>query len=278
MTKVDLMELADLVRPKDIANAIIKQNPHITGKVPLDEIAYETGIKDIQYKSLDKIEGALVANDEKSEGIIIVNNKSRPQRQRFTLGHELGHFLIHRHGSKMNCSLNDLMTKEGKANDSNQTIEAEANTFSANLLMPELLFKQSSMFKKKVPSIPSIIDLSYLFDVSVQACANRYVDLFPEPLAIVCSHRGIINYGYSSPDHPLWLKAKKGTKVPDKTVTSGMDFNVEKSENMDETHADCWFDARKYSHLPEYVFEQSYVQENGYAITLLWLEEELSDE
>jgi Zn-dependent peptidase ImmA (M78 family) len=64
----------------------------------------------IDYSPLDNLEGALVANEYKTEGVILINNSKEigtKERQRFTLGHEIGHFMIPHHGHEMSCSISD---------------------------------------------------------------------------------------------------------------------------------------------------------------------------
>jgi Zn-dependent peptidase ImmA (M78 family) len=113
---------------------------------------------------------------------IYLNNdmvKSRNSlRARSTLGHELGHYFIPEHkallmkGESLNydCDWNYV---------ENPSIEREAQTFSANLLMPQTKFaNQASHF---TPGLNSILNLSYLFDTSKISTALQYlkVDLLP---------------------------------------------------------------------------------------------------
>ena len=149
MISLDLIEFADLVRPVDIADQVFKQNNWIDSAVPLEEIAKAAGIKDIQYAPLKSFEGTLLANDTKTEGVIVINSEARHERRRFTLGHELGHFMIPRHGHKMQCSKSDLAMSTSVA------IEAEANLFAAELLMPKRLLSKLSFFNEE-PSIEGI--------------------------------------------------------------------------------------------------------------------------
>ena len=62
---------------------------------------------------------------------IRINRHERKERQRFTLAHEIGHFLLHRDriGSGI---LDDVMYRSGLSDP----IEAEANRAAAEMLMP----------------------------------------------------------------------------------------------------------------------------------------------
>ena len=276
MIKLDLIELADLTAPKEIANEIIQQNPDISLPIPLEEIAEKSGICDIDYKPLDRIEGALVANDTKSQGIIIINDHARHHRQRFTLGHELGHFLIPRHGANMQCSVADLLASDRAGIVSELKIESEANLLSAELLMPERIFKAMPEFRSE-PSIESIRALSEKFDVSFEACANRYVALHDYPVAVVFNYRDKVRYGQKSSELPLWLKCFKGDQVPSRSATKSVDLNKSNSVDSFDVRSDIWFDESRSWKSPETVIEEVYVQENLYSTTLLWFDDEIEE-
>lgn len=276
MVDLDLMELADLSRPKEIAKEIVKQNPNIRLPVPLEDIAEKAGIRDIVYEPLDSIEGALIANDTKSEGIIVVNNKVRHQRQRFTLGHELGHFLLPRHGFLMECTAKDLVARHGKSISSEMKIEFEANEFSAEMIMPQQLFKLQPEFRA-APSINNIIKLSLLFDVSFEACARRYLELHDDQIAMVFSHNNIIRYGWCGGEIPFWLNANKGNSIPFNSATQKQDFSNTNSIAAYEVDSNIWFGSHRSWVLPETLIEEVYVQENCYSATLLWIENEIEE-
>lgn len=275
MINLDLIEFADLVRPIEIVNLILHQNQWITGAIPLEEIAEAAGIQEIQYTPLNSFEGTLVANDTKTQGIIVINNSVKLHRQRFTLGHELGHFMIPRHGHQMQCSKADVDAKTSKTMTSRLTIEVEANQFSAELLLPVTLVKKQPAFKKE-PSIESIKVIADLFQVSFQASALRFANLHDYPIALIISQHGKVLWGYKRQDHPFWLKlGNKGNQIPAKTVTGTIDPNKPETIISDEGLSSLWFDANRYYELPERCIEEAYVQEDGYIVTILWFEDEI---
>ena len=85
-------------------------------------------------------EGALVRNpNNPNEWGIFYNAKARPERQRFTLAHELGHFVLHRDShASFNCDKESIYTGA----DTLKQIEREADEFASNLLMPGDLLRQ----------------------------------------------------------------------------------------------------------------------------------------
>jgi len=88
------MELDGKATPEAIAAEIFRQNPDASLPVRIEEIASAAGILGIQPLTTDGFEGMLISNPEKSEGTIFVNKNRPPRRQRFTVGHEIGHFLL----------------------------------------------------------------------------------------------------------------------------------------------------------------------------------------
>lgn len=111
------------------------------------------GIRDFS----DKTSGATVTVN--GEPTIAFNKNHGWYRRRFTIAHEIGHFI-------MNTGHNDI----GAALDTSNPVEAEANEFAAELLMPLQQFKKDC--KNEVSSID---DLAEKYQVSKEAAGWRMV-------------------------------------------------------------------------------------------------------
>lgn len=132
--------------------------------VPLDVEALLTllGVK-VQYDNdLDQsISGSLRKHEE--TWICTVNGKHHQTRQRFTLAHELAHYLLHRNDSS------EFIDRTYFRNaDSKDAMEHEANSFAASLLMPDHEFRY---FVARVSS--SIDDIARHFKTSPLAVRVR---------------------------------------------------------------------------------------------------------
>lgn len=118
-----------------------------SGAIDVKKMADILGIE-IRYIPGD-VSGKLVPDEEANEGYHIeINNGELPVRQRFTLAHELGHFLIGKGEDKVvkNRALNvDDYTP------SERVEEIKVNKFAANLLMPKKLI--ISLTKKWVETV-----------------------------------------------------------------------------------------------------------------------------
>ncbi len=97
MLKISRVDLADFDSPERIVQEIDRLIPDIPIPVPVDELALTLDIISIEALETEGFEGGLLTDADKSEGIILVNKDSTLQRRRFTISHELGHFLCFWH-------------------------------------------------------------------------------------------------------------------------------------------------------------------------------------
>ena len=98
--------------------------------------------------------------------IIMLNPQHHIHRQRFSLGHELGHYIL-----KHDIERNSPTEEEETYKDMSRRIEHEADLFSACVLMPEEHFKQT--YSKGV----SPDELTRIYKVSKAAVWIRLQDL-----------------------------------------------------------------------------------------------------
>lgn len=104
--------------------------------------------------------------------LITLNETDSFTRQRFTLAHELGHYMLHRDlvGSGVDDDCAYRSTQIGKYHNTliGSAEETEANKFAANLLMPKDLV--NSEWEKTGTTVQS---LAKLFQVSEHAMSIR---------------------------------------------------------------------------------------------------------
>ena len=70
--------------------------------------------------------------------VVRVNRHDIPERQRFTVAHELGHFLLH--SDQIGAGIKDDVLFRSRLSDWR---EAEANRIAADILMPEHLIRRA---------------------------------------------------------------------------------------------------------------------------------------
>lgn len=269
--KIDTMPLVDLGSCRAIAKAIYNQIEGIMPPMPIEEIASAVGINDIQFLKTAGFEGALITDDAKIDGDILVNARAPRERQRFTIGHELGHFLNFWHKPPeggFRCSTQDMLVSDKSS--AHGKMETEANEFSAEILMPEELFR-SDIQTKVSPGLEHIMALADKYDTSKLASAWRFVDLNDSPSAVILSKDGIVQFHRRRTDEFPYIELKRGQEIPKKSLTARFSGSGDGCSNTDETEPAFWISGR----LPRggEMYEQVLVQGKGYRITLLTIDE-----
>jgi Zn-dependent peptidase ImmA (M78 family) len=124
----------------------------------------------------DSVSGILVIKD--GHGIIGVNQNHHPNRRRFTIGHELGHYLLHGKNATVFVDASPVFFRDTTSSDGMQTQEIAANAFAAELLMPEDAVREYVGERLvDVYDDATIRRLAARFGVSVQAITIRLIRL-----------------------------------------------------------------------------------------------------
>lgn len=269
------IDLADFVTPEQIVQGILNLVPDIVIPVPLEELARALDITKIERLETCGFEGGLITDITRSEGVILVNQKSPLQRRRFTIGHELGHFLCPCHkptasGGFM-CTTDDMKLSDAKKNDKAACMEVEANRFSALLLMPLPHFRKDVRRHNEV-DINHILDLAKRYETSKEATARRYVEIQDEACAAIISHNGRIQRYYKNKEFPF-LDVTSGVPVPKGSLTAKIKHSDSTTiSEWDETTGSIWLEER--GRRAPMLCEQVLNQRDGYQLTLLILAED----
>lgn len=80
---------------------------------------------------------------------IVVNKDDHPNRQRFTIAHELGHYLLHKEYIKDESKYKVLL-RQPLRDKNYPPEESEANCFAANLLVPKILLKKYKKYPNTI--------------------------------------------------------------------------------------------------------------------------------
>jgi len=136
--------------------------------VPIERIAERRGL-DIRYAPLDgDLSGALIRNAH--EAYIGVNSLQSRNRRRFTIAHELGHFVLH-HGIHVDKDFR-INWRDGNSSKAVNPEEMEANRFAAELLMPTGLLVRDIESLRRVDRA-ALESLARRYGVSSQAMKIR---------------------------------------------------------------------------------------------------------
>ncbi|UYK80393.1 ImmA/IrrE family metallo-endopeptidase [Xanthomonas sacchari] len=99
---------------------------------------------------------------------IKVNRHDSPRRQRFTLAHELAHFLLHR--NEIGDGISDDVLYRSSLSDQR---EAQANRLAADILMPLDAIRKEAKSRENLQRAQLIEELSEVFSVSTAAMEIR---------------------------------------------------------------------------------------------------------
>lgn len=154
--------------------------------VPVEQIAKSLGAE-IHKKRVDNnLCGFLFRDTRRNQAIIGVNEGHHPNRQRFTVAHEVGHFLLHE-GEKLYIDGADCGFHINRRNEESKTgakeTEREANLFAAELLMPyrfleDDLTKIGSLDLLDEDILQEVLKpLADQYEVSTQALTFRLANL-----------------------------------------------------------------------------------------------------
>lgn len=154
--------------------------------IPIAAVANSLGL-DVQQVSLgDDVSGILVVNP--TGGVIGVNKDHARARQRFTIAHEIGHYVLHRQDEQLFIDKGyRALFRDENSSRGTDTREVDANAFAAALLMPASVVRKSarSHHLDLGDEGGPIEELARLFQVSTQAMTYRLVNL-----AILAPNRG----------------------------------------------------------------------------------------
>lgn len=203
----------------------------------------------------------LLTNRSRSIGSILVNMSNGPRRARFSIAHELGHFLLERHVlSKDNgfrCTSRDM--REARDDTRHRKQEAEANHFAAALLAPA--YKMRPCLGDD-PDLRTLQKTADALDLSLEAAIRRYIDLVDVPVAAVWTKDSKVRTAKRHRDFP-WITRGKGDAISDLTQAWRAIRNGRSGfTDMAESPAAAWTDRDGVE-----IYEQTRVGRDGHAVS-----------
>lgn len=248
--------------PISIARAVHTELKLNTDRVPVLDVAKALDVVAVQEVETDEFEAAVVFPPDRSKAVISVNSRQRPTRKRFSIGHELGHFLNVDHRpieGGILCSKEDLTSGLNQAANLHAKQEWEANQFASHLLIRDAALET---FIEEDPNLDHILNLSDRCGTSKAASASRYIDASCSDVAIVFAESGTVRY---------WLKSEGFPRVKDwiGDPLVSLPFSLKPGEmtQLTECHPGDWLCHDAGGEL----FTQTLMQAGGYSMTLIYL-------
>jgi Zn-dependent peptidase ImmA (M78 family) len=168
------------VTPGDAASSILMKAQITEPPVPVERLAQEAGAV-ISYQPFEAADiSGLLYRVTGTVPIIGVNSTNPKVRQRFTIGHELGHLTLHQGQDLILERLVRLNFRDATSSTASDQEEIEANQFAAELLMPIDLLRRSLtvlLQGKPLSDLEVVRRLAKRFEVSQSAMEYRLTSL-----------------------------------------------------------------------------------------------------
>lgn len=246
------LDLDGLGSPAAIAGRIVEIENDLPLIIPLEELCGQLDIRSIEKVETQAFEAALVMDANKAAGAILLARNRSSQRIRYSLAHELGHWLIPTHrpdaGHGFECQLDDLHRVDEKQHNRRRRIRGQMG---------------------RTPDLTDIIALATRFGVSKEAMARAYVDASRETIAVLILHQGLVTRVYRNSDFP-WIDLRIGQLVPSDSIASAARPAASMSE-LEECDPAIWLSER-YAGRTELLLEQVLGQASEFAMVLLHVE------
>lgn len=161
--------------------------------IDLDAIANDHGAE-VKYRPLEGCEARLVVRGDCA--IISLNVNGNDGRQRFSLAHELAHWICDRKTGSFLCAKEDI----GPQNAEAKSLEAHANGYASQLVLPTYLVEPWMQVRKVSLDVAS--ELAKDFNASLTAAAIKLVKRTNVPACITCHNQTRLVWHQRGPAFP----------------------------------------------------------------------------
>ena len=237
----------------------------------LPSTPYGAGVREIKPPVEiigDAFEGVLARDpDDHAVWGIAYNGKARGERQRFTIAHELGHFILHRSQKQsFNCDSQSVHT----GIDGLRQIEREADEFASNLLMPGDLLRE--WISNQRIDLHVLSAIAKRFQVSFEALCIRFIKFTKQRAILVYWDNGFVKYEWRSSSAVRTRARIRRNGDPQEPLpgTLAADTSVEQEWDGTEMSAAIWC-PEEAAHMKLWEFKHSYGARDR-ILTLLLLE------
>jgi hypothetical protein len=244
--------------PGDSAEALIGElGLTQANEIDVEAIAFDSGVSVRYEPELQGCEATLIGFADRA--IATIKPSPIRGRERFSVGHEVGHWMLHR-GRSFRCRVEEV-----DANlEANHALEKEADLYAAHLLMPSQIFKPAIRSLAR-PSFDDIASLANLFETSRLATCLRLTGLNAFPVIIAGYNAQGLRWSARSKDVPKrwWLQPALDAD----SFAYDLLHHATASRGAGKQSAETWFtndDADKFE-----VLEECTTGRSGEVIVLL---------
>jgi Zn-dependent peptidase ImmA (M78 family) len=255
------LPLAHLIAEQKATEIIDKYGIDSAEQIRLEDIAYNLGVRILEGPL--KGAAARLVRFGNTATIRVSDTETYAGRKRFSIAHELGHFILE-HGTSLEvvCSevdMHDWHQKEG--------YEQIANAFAGELLLPRALIEKNCDVKEV--NFEPVKVIADKFQTSLTATAIKFVRFCPEMCAVIFSEDSTIKWLYRSND--FWPYIRIGKKLDKRTLAYDFFHGKELAEDPEDIDASAWIDSDKLGDLDEVVEHSIAFPRLGCVLTILWI-------
>jgi Zn-dependent peptidase ImmA (M78 family) len=164
--------------PQASARDILTKQGIKTIPVNVEKIAKALGAV-VRFSPLDEeLSGMIYIKD--GVPVIGVNSLHHPNRQRFTIAHEIGHLVMHRDLISESVHVDKqfrVLMRDSTSTTGTEKIEVQANQFAAELLIPSSMFDPTKIMESDIDDEGPLDELAKKFRVSKQMLEYRIKSL-----------------------------------------------------------------------------------------------------
>lgn len=228
--------------------------------IDLDGVAAVLGLR-IRTVAMNAWDGVMQkVSDGRALGTIRIRAGIRsPGRKRFTIAHEIGHYLLPGHGDEYcRCTFRDINNPKNSASK-----EVDANRFAAELLLPA--DKIRSCMKHQPLSIDLIKRVAREFDASLLATAFQCLKETDETCVAIITVNGVVKY--YRPSKSWTCAIEVGSRLSDRSVAYSLDLT--NNEGTDTVHICAWAHCDWFDVLDQVRENSLYVPHHNMILTIL---------
>lgn len=218
-------------------------------------------IREVPAKGFD---GALIGSKADQKGIVAVKASIREKsRKRFTIAHEIGHFVIPHHRNLSNiCEERKIESFDSHLNGP----EIEANEFAAELLLPSALLRRR--FNLAELSLAQISAVAADFETSLTATTRCFLTLTDLPCAMVWSVSNRARWFVRSDSFRFFLP------LPELPANGSFAAGIFRGESapaeLAPVRPDAWLDRQAAEHVDTLLEHSISLPNYNAVLTLLW--------
>ena len=160
---------------RHLAQKLLNKEKILAAPVDIVKIVRAHNIA-IRYEPAEQqLSGFLLRTYQPHKAVIGINQDHTANRQRFTIAHELGHYLLHNSETLHVDRKLQVKRRDGTSSKGMDVEEIESNLFAAELLMPPHFIKQDLSNIREIDLFDDEIirNLAKRYRVSIQAFTIR---------------------------------------------------------------------------------------------------------